>query len=155
MPVNRYQLMNELGVKLTNDAKIADDVAAVGDNVVFHWQGLADLYLDAGYATGEYKHSIHRVSERGRHPKGSKNAAGKSIGGQFVWHTRVLTHNDHAHLIEYGTRPDHPPSGPPNYPKPPKAGGHWTDTEGELHFWWNTPTRPYALAAQTEMDFTE
>lgn len=150
MPVNRYQLMNELGVKLQNDAEVADDVADIGDQVAFHWKGLARIYLDAGYATGEYEHSIHRVSERGRRPKGSKNAAGKSIGGQFVWHSRVVTYSDHAHFIEYGTAPDHAP----NYPKPPKAGGHWTDTEGEVHFWWNTPTRAYALAAQTEMDWS-
>jgi hypothetical protein len=149
MPVNRHQLMNELELSCANDPDVADDVADVADMVVFHWQGLAQIELDAGYATGAYEASIHRESEQGRHPKGARNAAGKKIGGQFRWHSKAVTYSPIAHFIEYGTLPDDAP----NYPKPPNAGGHWIDTEGEEHFWWNTPTRAYALAAQTALDF--
>ena len=150
MPVNRVQLMNELELKLLNSAEIADDVADVGDQVEFHWKGLARLELDAGYATGEYERSIHRVSTRGRRAKGSVNAAGKKIGGQFMWHTKVVTHDEKAHFIEYGTEPDDAPL----WPLPPKNKGHWYDTEGVYHWYWKTPTRAYNLAGQTELDFS-
>lgn len=149
MPVNRAQLFNELSLKLSNDEEISDNVADVADNVVFHWRGIATLELDAGYATGEYVSSIHRESVRGRHAAGTV-IKGKKVGGQFTWTSRVVTYSDHAHFIEYGTGPDDAP----NYPKPPKAGGHWMDPQGKLHLWWNTPTRPYALALQTERDFS-
>lgn len=150
MPVNRHQLFNELELKLSNDGEIADDFADIGEQVEDHWQGLALITLTSGYATGNYVSSIHRESARGRHAAGTINAAGKKIGGQFTWHTRVVTHAPHAHFIEYGTGPDDAP----NYPKPPNAYGHWTDPEGEEHWWWNTPTPVFALAAQTEMDFS-
>lgn len=150
MAVRRIQLMDELTLKLINDGEIADDVADVGDQVEYHWKSLANIELNAGYATGDYENSIHRVSTRGRRAKGSVNAAGKKIGGQFMWHTKVVTHSPIAHFIEYGTRPDDAP----NYPKPPNNGGHWIDLEGEKHFWWNTPTRAYNLAGQTELDFS-
>lgn len=150
MPVTRTQVMNALTLKLTDDPDVADDVADVGDQVAWHWKSLARAELDAGYATGEYERSIHRVSTRGRRAKGSVNSAGKKIGGQFMWHTKVVTYDKKAHFIEYGTKADDAP----NYPKPPNAGGHWTDLDGEVHFWWNTPTRAYALAAQTELDFS-
>ena len=153
MPVTRKQIMNELSAELVNSGDIADDFADVGDQVENHWQTIARDNLDAGYATGEYVSSIHRVSTRGRRAKGSVNAAGKKIGGQFVWHTKVVTHDDKAHLLEYGTLPDGGPSGPPNYPKPPLNGGHWYDTEGEYHWWWNTPTKAYNFVGQVELDF--
>jgi hypothetical protein len=149
MAVNRVQLFNELELKLSNDSEIADDFAEVADDVKFHWQGIAELELDAGYATGAYVASIHRVSERGRHAAGTRNAAGKKVGGQFTWHSKVVTYSPIAHFLEYGTGPDDAP----NYPKPPNAGGHWIDTEGNEHFWWNTPTKAYMLAAQTALDF--
>lgn len=150
MPVSRVQLMKELQVHLLNSGDIADDVADIGDQVEYHWKGLARIELDAGYSTGQYEDSIHRVSSRGRRAKGSVNAAGKRIGGQFYWRTKVVTRDPIAHFIEYGTGPDDAP----NYPKPPKNKGHWTDLDGKLHFWWNTPTRAYNLAGQTEMDFS-
>ena len=151
MPVTRTQVMNELTLHLRDDADIADDFAAVGDQVVEHWRDLARKWLDAGYATGEYEHSIHRESEQGRRAKGSVNAAGKKTGGQFVWHTKVVTYDEKANLIEYGTGPDDAP----NWPKPPKNRGHWYDTEGVYHYYWKTPTKAYALAAITEVDFNE
>jgi hypothetical protein len=142
--------MNELTLHLTDDSDVADDVADVGDEVAWRWKGLAERELDAGYATGEYVHSIHRVSTRGRRAKGSVNAAGKKVGGQFVWHTEVVTRDEKAHFIEYGTAPDDAP----NWPKPPKNRGHWYDTEGVYHWHWNTPTRAYAFAAQVELSFS-
>lgn len=151
MPVNRHQLYNELELKLSNDKEIADDFKDVADDVVFHWKGLAQITLTAGYATGEYERSIKRETVRaGQHPAGAIHpTTGKKIGGQIRWHNRAVTYSDHAHFIEYGTLPDDAP----NYPRPPNAGGHWTDPEGEEHFWWNTPTEAYALAAQTALDF--
>lgn len=150
MPVTRRQVMNELKLELTNDSDVADDVADVGDQVVFHWRSLARAELDAGYATGEYENSIHRVSTRGRRAKGSVNAAGKKIGGQFMWHTKVVTYDEKAHFIEYGTKADDAP----NWPKPPKNKGHWEDLDGGFHWYWKTPTRAYNLAGQTELDFS-
>ncbi len=149
MPVTRKQIMDELSAELINSGDIADDFAAVGDQVEFHWKSIARDNLDAGYATGEYVNSIHRVSTRGRRAKGSVNAAGKKIGGQFVWHTKVVTHDEKAHLLEYGTAPDDAP----NWPKPPKNGGHWYDTEGEYHWHWNTPTKAYNFVGTVELDF--
>lgn len=149
MPVTRKQIMNELSLELVNNAELADDTADVGDQVANQWRSLARIWLTSGYATGEYENSIHRESERGRRAKGSVNAAGKKIGGQFVWHSRVVTHDEKAHLIEYGTGPDDAP----NWPKPPKNRGHWYDTEGVYHYYWKTPTKAYALAAKTELDF--
>jgi hypothetical protein len=149
MPVTRRQIMNELTLDLSNDPDVADDFADVGDQVENHWKSLARIWLTSGYATGEYENSIHRESERGRRAKGSVNAAGKKIGGQFVWHTRVVTYDKKAHLIEYGT--DHDDA--PNWPRPPKNGGHWYDTEGVYHWHWNTPTDAYGLAAKAELDF--
>lgn len=150
MPVTRKQVMNELTLHLIDDGDVADDVADVGDQVEWHWKGLAEIELNAGYATGEYVNSIHRVSTRGRRAKGSVNAAGKKVGGQFVWHTKVVTEDKKAHLIEYGTGPDDAP----NWPKPPKNKGHWYDTKGEYHWFWKTPTKAYNLAGQTELDFS-
>ena len=149
MSVRRKQIMNELSLKLINDAEPADDTADFADRVAFHWKGIAELELDAGYATGEYVNSIRRESVQGRRPKGSKNAAGKKVGGQFVWHSRVVTYDEKAHLLEYGTGPDDAP----NWPKPPNNGGHWYDTEGVYHYYWKTPTKAYNFAGQTELDF--
>jgi hypothetical protein len=114
MPVTRVQVMNELTLHLSDNRDIADDFAEIGDQVENHWKGIAELELDAGYATGEYVNSIHRQSERGRRAKGSVNSAGKKIGGQFMWHTKVVTYDKKAHLLEYGTGPDDAP----NWPKP-------------------------------------
>lgn len=149
MAVNRVQLMNELELKLENDREAYDDTVEVAEMVEFHWKGLAEIELDAGYATGAYKESIHRVADQHRQPKGARDPSGKAIGGRFLYHHKVVTYSPIAHFLEYGT----PPDDAPNYPKPPNAGGHWIDTEGEEHFWWNTPTKAYKFAAQTALDF--
>lgn len=146
MAVNRHQLMDELELKLSNDAEAADEVAAFADYVKDTWQRIATQDLDAGYATGAYVASIKRIGTKRQHAKGTKNAAGKKIGGQFYWHHVVKTYSDIAHFLEYGTGPDNAP----NYPLPPNQGGHWTDPQGGKHVWWNTPTPIFALAAKTE-----
>ena len=148
MPVSRHQIMNELELKLSNDGEIADEFAEIAERVVFHWKGLAADTLTAGYWTGEYAARIRKVGERGRHAAGTKNAAGKKIGGQFTWHWKVVNDAAHAHFIEYGTDEDDAP----NWPDPPNAGGHWVDPEGVAHRSPWTPTPAFALAAQVEAD---
>lgn len=139
MAVNRHQLMDEIELKLSNDEEAEDNFADFADYVVRTWQRIATEELDAGYATGTYVSSIHRKSVR------ATRAEGGNRGG---WRTTVLTESDIAHFLEYGTVADHAP----NYPQPPKAGGHWTDPQGGFHVWWNTPTPVFALAARTEDD---
>lgn len=150
MPVSRQQLMGELELKLSNDSEVADEVADVAVSVEHHWGALARDILDAGYWTGEYQAAIHRVGERGRHAAGTVNAAGKKVGGQFTWHWKVVNDSDHAHFIEYGTEADDAP----NWPDPPKAGGHWVDPMGKAHRSPWTPTPVFAIAAQVEADFS-
>lgn len=133
MPVNRHQLINELEVKLLDDDEITDNVADVGRQVEFHWKWLANDYLDAGYATGEYRASIHRESVR------ATRAEGGNRGG---WRTRVVTFDPIAHLLEYGTGPD-------------KHGtGSWFGKDGEWHTSPDTPTPAFALAATVERDMS-
>lgn len=156
MPVNRHQMMNELELKLANDAEVADDFADVGRQVEYHWKSIVTqpgehydqslrrtggAKLGGGYATGGYQESIHRESVRGRRAKGSVNAAGKKVGGQIYWHTRVVTYSLIAHFLEYGTLSDE------------KPGGHWVDLDGKPHRSPNTPTPAFAWAAQVEADF--
>lgn len=149
MPVNRHQLMNELELKLSNDHEAQDAFADVGRQVERHWKSLApkpgQRYAPGkgGYATGAYEASIHRESVRA-------TGSLKGTGNRGGWHTRVLTYSPIAHFLEYGTGPDDAP----NYPKPPNSGGHWTDLEGEEHWWWNTPTPAFAFAADAEMSFS-
>ena len=149
MAVNRHQLMNELEMKLSADDDVYDISAEVADDVVRSWQRMALMDLDQGYATGEYVESIHRETQKGRHPAGTLDASGTKIGGRFWAHSRVVTYDNKAHFLEYGTGPDDAP----NYPDPPNAGGHWRDPQGLLHFGWNTPTPIYAFAARVEMDY--
>lgn len=134
MPVNRHQLINELEVKLLNDDEITDNVADIGRQVEFHWKWLAKDYLDAGYATGEYRASIHRESVR------ATRAQGGNRGG---WRTRVVTHDEIAHLLEYGTDVD------------THGVGSWFGKDGEWHRSPNTPTPAYAFAAQVERDMSD
>lgn len=134
MPVNRHQLINELELKLLNDKEIDDNMAAVGYQVEFHWKGLAKIHLDAGYATDEYHDSIHRESVR------ATRAQGGNRGG---WATRVVTYDEIAHLLEYGTGPD------------THGVGSWFGKDGQWHRSPNTPTPAFALAARAEADMSE
>ena len=78
--------MNELELKLENDHEIVDDFAEVAEMVEFHWKGLAEIELDAGYATEgtPYKDSIHRTSVRTSTGNRRARAPGKAIGGRFL-----------------------------------------------------------------------
>ena len=134
MPVNRHQLINELEVKLLNDDEITDNVADVGRQVEFHWKSVAHDYLDAGYATGEYERSIHRESVR------ATRAQGGNRGG---WRTRVVTHDEIAHLLEYGTGPDQ------------HGIGRWFGLDGQWHRSPDTPTPAFAIAATVERDMSD
>jgi len=135
MSVSRRQVMNELAMELdkTRLGHTEDNFAAICDSVVLHWKSLAEDYLDHGYATGEYRDSIHRESVR------ASRAAGGNRGG---WKSRAVTYDEIAHLLEYGTGPD----------QDGKAG-RWFGKDGKWHKTPNTPTPAFGLAAQVEMDF--
>lgn len=140
MSVNRVQLMNELRLKIENDAEAKRDFKVFCDEVKDYWQHLAPdgPTSQHPWSTGAYHDSIQRFSERDRDSR-----------GRFMYHHWVATYDPIAHLLEYGTGPDDAP----NYPKPPKAGGNWFDLDGEHHTWWNTPTPAFAFAARTAAHF--
>lgn len=150
MPVNRVQLMDELYMKLANDSEAYDETVEVAEMVKFHWQGIApqpgEQYAPGkgGFATGAYRDSIEREAIRGRYPKGSRDAAGRARGGQFLYHHRVVTYSPIAHFLEYGTAADHDPE---------TSKGNWYDLQGVHHFSWKTPTPRFAIAAQVALDF--
>lgn len=132
--MNRMQVMNELYMELdkTRLDHTEDNFARICDEVVFHWKALAEDYLDSGYATGEYRDSIHRESVRATRAKG---------GNRGGWKSRAVTYDEIAHLLEYGTGPD-------------KEGvGVWFGKDGRWHKTANTPTPAFGLAAQVELDF--
>lgn len=131
MPVKRHQLINELELKLLNDSEVDDNMADAGRQVEFHWKSLARRTLTAGYATLEYEESIQRETVR------RTKAQGGNRGG---WATRVVTYDEIAHLLEYGTGPD-------------KHGvGSWFGKDGQWHRSPDTPTPAFALAAEAEAD---
>lgn len=134
MPVTRRQVMNELYMELdkTQLGRTEDNFARICDEVVFHWKMLAEDYLDSGYATGEYRDSIHRKSVR------ATRAEGGNRGG---WKSQAVTYDEIAHLLEYGTGPDK------------KGVGRWFGKDGRWHKTPKTPTPAFGLAAQVEMDF--
>lgn len=134
MSVTRRQVMNELAMELdkTRLGHTEDNFALICDSVVIHWKSLAEDYLDAGYATGEYRNSIRRESVR------ATRAEGGNRGG---WKSRAVTYDEIAHLLEYGTGPD------------VEGTGVWFGLDGKWHKSKKTPTTAYGLAAQVEMDF--
>lgn len=136
MSVTRRQIMNELEMELdkTELGRTKDNFKHICDTVVFHWKGLAEDYLDRGYATGEYRNSIHRESIR------ATRAEGGNKGG---WKSRAVTYDEIAHLLEYGTGPDK------------KGTGVWFDKDGKWHKSRKTPTPAFGIAAQVEMDMNE
>jgi len=128
--------MNELAMELdrTKLGHTEDNFKAVCDQVVVHWKSLAERYLDSGYATGEYRDSIHRETVR------ATRAQGGNRGG---WKSRAVTYDEVAHLIEYGTGKDK------------KGVGVWFDKSGEWRKSPKTPTPAFGIAAQVELDFNE
>lgn len=137
MSVTRRQVMNELAMELdkTRLDHTEDNFAAICEQVVFHWKSLAEIELNRGYSTGEYRDSIHRESVR------ATRAAGGNRGG---WKSRAVTYDEIAHLLEYGTGPDEPPK-----------EGVWFGKDGRWHKTGNTPTPAFGLAAQVELDFND
>lgn len=126
--------MNELYMELdkTNLDHTEDNFADMCDEVVFHWKSVAQDNLDRGYATGEYRNSIHRESVR------ATRAAGGNRGG---WKSRAVTYDEIAHLLEYGTGPDQ------------NGEGSWFSIkDGRWHTTPNTPTPAFGIAAEVEMD---
>lgn len=136
MSVTRTQIMNELMMELdkTELGHTKDNFKHICDQVVAHWKGLATDYLDRGYATGEYRDSIHRKSVR------ATKAEGGNKGG---WKSAAVTYDEIAHLLEYGTGPDK------------KGVGVWFDKDGKWHKSPKTPTPAFGIAAQVEMDMNE
>lgn len=134
MSVTRRQVMNELAMELdkTRLGHTEDNFAFICEQVVLHWKSLAEIELNRGYATGEYRDSIHRESVR------ATRAAGGNRGG---WKSRAVTYDEIAHLLEYGTGIDK------------KGVGVWFGKDGRWHKTRNTPTPAFGLAAQVEMDF--
>ena len=132
MTVTRAQLMNELMLELdkTRLDHTEDNFAEMCDQVVSEWKSVAQMNLDRGYATGEYRNSIHRESIR------ATRAEGANRGG---WKSRAVTYDEIAHLIEYGTGPD----------QDGKAGS-WFGKDGRWHTTPNTPTPAFGIAAEVE-----
>jgi hypothetical protein len=126
--------MNELAMELdkTRLGHTEDNFADICDEVVFHWKSVAQTNLDRGYATGEYRNSIHRESVR------ATRAAGGNAGG---WKSRAVTYDPIAHLLEYGTGPDQD-----------GKEGVWFGKDGRWHKTANTPTPAFGIAAEVEMD---
>ena len=61
-----------------------------------------------------------------------------------MWHTRVVTDDPIAHLLEYGTVAD-----------PPGTHAQWIDRNGKKRKSRNTPTPAFAWAAKVERYFIE
>lgn len=127
--------MNELILELdkTRMDHTEDNFAAMCEEVVFHWKAVAQDNLDRGYATGEYRNSIHRESIR------ATRAEGGNRGG---WKSRAVTYDEIAHLLEYGTGPD----------QDGKEGSWFSIKDGRWHTTPNTPTPAFGIAAEVEMD---
>lgn len=135
MAVTRAQIMNEIYMELdkTKLDHTEDNFAEICDDVVREWKHYADMYLDRGYATGEYRNSIHRETIR------ATRAAGGNRGG---WKSRAVTYDEIAHLIEYGTGPDQ------------EGVGSWFSIkDNRWHTTPNTPTPAFGIAAEVENAF--
>lgn len=134
MTVTRRQVMNELYMELdkTRLDHTEDNFALMCDQVVVHWKSVAQDNLDRGYATGEYRDSIHRESVR------ATRAEGGNRGG---WKSRAVTYDEIAHLLEYGTGVDQ------------EGVGSWFSIkDNRWHTTPNTPTPAFGIAAQVEND---
>ena len=133
MPVNRVQLMNELRVKIEKDPEVARKSKEFAEEVRDYWRHIAPREGDARhpYATGAYRDSIQRFSERGRGAR-----------GWFMYRHWVGTYDPIAHLLEYGTVADAP-------------GGHatWIGLDGKRYFGPNTPTPAFGFAARVAAHF--
>jgi hypothetical protein len=132
MTVTRKQVMNELILELdkTRMDHTEDNFAEMCDQVVSEWKAIADMELDRGYATGEYRNSIHRTTVR------ATRAAGGNRGG---WKSQAVTYDEIAHLLEYGTGPDQ------------NGVGSWFSIkDGRWHTTPNTPTPAFGIAAEVE-----
>lgn len=124
--------MNELILELdkTQLDHTEDNFAEMCDQVVDEWKSTADLELDRGYATGEYRNSIHRTTVR------ATRAEGGNRGG---WKSQAVTYDEIAHLLEYGTGPDQ------------EGEGSWFSIkDGRWHTTPNTPTPAFGIAAEVE-----
>ena len=132
MSVTRRQVMNELILELdkTRLDHTEDNFAEMCDQVVSEWKSVAQLNLDRGYATGEYRNSIHRESVR------ATRADGGNRGG---WKSRAVTYDEIAHLLEYGTGPDQD-----------GKQGSWFGKDSRWHTTPNTPTPAFGIAAEVE-----
>jgi hypothetical protein len=127
--------MNEIAMELdrTKLDHTEDNFADICDQVVNEWKNNARIYLDRGYATGEYRNSIHRESIRATRANG---------GNQGGWKSRAVTYDEIAHLLEYGTGPDQ------------EGEGSWFSVkDGRWHTTPNTPTPAFGLAAEVENSF--
>lgn len=138
MTITRKQIMNEIMMELdkTRLDHTEDNFAAKCDEVVVHWKSVAKDNLDRGYATGEYRNSIHRETIR------ATRAEGGNRGG---WKSRAVTFDEIAHLLEYGTGPD----------EENRPGSWFSVKDGRWHTSSNTPTPAFGIAAEVEMDMNE
>lgn len=133
MTVTRAQIMNELMLELdkTRLDHTEDNFREMCDQVVSEWKAVAQMNLDRGYATGEYRNSIHRETIR------ATRAEGGNRGG---WKSRAVTYDEIAHLIEYGTGPD----------EENRPGSWFSVKDGRWHTSPNTPTPAFGIAAEVE-----
>jgi len=134
MSVTRRQMMNEIYMELdkTKLGHTEDNFREICDEVVYNWKAAATRELNRGYATGEYRDSIHRETIR------ATRAEGGNRGG---WKSRAVTYDEIAHLLEYGTGKDK------------KGVGVWFGKDGRWHKTPDTPTPAFGLAAGIEHDF--
>lgn len=133
MTVTRKQIMNELIMELdkTKLDHTEDNFAEKCDEVVVHWKSVARDDLNRGYATGEYRNSIHRETIR------ATRANGGNLGG---WKSRAVTYDPIAHLLEYGTGPDDEST----------PGSWFSVKDGRWHTSSLTPTPAFGIAAEVE-----
>lgn len=134
MSVTRLQIMNEIMMELdkTKLDHTEDNFADICDQVVAEWKHYATIYLDRGYATGQYRNSIKRKTIR------ATRAEGGNRGG---WKSQAYTDDPIAHLIEYGTGPDQ------------EGVGSWFGKDGRWHTTPDTPTPAFGIAAEVENSF--
>jgi len=125
----RQQIELEIDAKIAKERELQRKLKEHAEDARDYAKRIATTDMDSGYATGEYVESI-RVEQQ-RDPK-----------GRFKKGWKVVSRDDKANLLEYGTKRDAP-------------GGHatWVDLDGVRRFGPNTPTPRFEIFAKTAFRF--
>ena len=125
----RHQIQLEIDAKIAKERELQRKLKEHAEDARDYARRQAAEDMTHGYATGEFVESIH--IEQQRDPK-----------GRFKKGWKVVSRDDKANLLEYGTKRDAP-------------GGHatWIDLDGERHFGPNTPTEKFETFAKTAFHF--